>query len=122
MMEMHRIHDGLDGHDQPVHDAGPDGERDQAEMVAWIACREEQEHAQSRVHGDDHLEILGSPAAVPGPPRRPQDGQRVNPECEDEADDAECEREELVVIGCSHGTSPQVWVTESYAAFWNLRP
>ena len=61
VMEMHPIHYGLDGHDQPVHDAGPNGERDQAEMVAWIACREEQEHAQSRVNGDDHLEVLGSP-------------------------------------------------------------
>ena len=26
VMEMHRIHDGLDCHDQPVHDAGPNDE------------------------------------------------------------------------------------------------
>ncbi len=41
VMEMHRIHDGLDSHDQPVHDAGPNGERDQAEMMGRIACCEE---------------------------------------------------------------------------------
>jgi DNA recombination-mediator protein A len=34
----------------------------------------------------------------------------------------ECERQELGAIRCSHGRSPQVWVAESYAAFWNLRP
>src|SRR5512135_2510767 len=77
-------------------------------MVGWIACGEDQEHAQGRVNGDDHLEVLGSPAAVPGPPRRPQDGQRVEPEGEDEADNAECERQELGAIRCSHGRSPQV--------------
>src|SRR5512135_2782002 len=77
-------------------------------MAGRIACGQDQEHAQSRVNGDDHLEVLGSPAAVPGPPRRPQDGQRVDPEGEDEADDAECERQELGAIRGSHGRSPQV--------------
>src|SRR5512135_3648062 len=91
-------------------------------MMGWIACREEQEHAQSRVHADDHLEVLGSPAAVPGPPRRPEDGQRVDPEGEDEADDAECELQEFLAIRCSHGRAPQVWAAESYAAFWGRRP
>src|SRR5512135_2961903 len=81
-------------------------------MVGWIACREDQEHAQSRVNGDDHFEVLGSPA-VPGPPRRPQDAQRINPEDEDEADDAGCEGQELAAIRCSHGTSPPVWAAES---------
>src|SRR5262249_30402076 len=66
-------------------------------MAVWIACCQEQEHAQSRVNGDDHFEVLGSPA-VPGPPRRPQYSKRVDREYEYWADNAECERQELVAI------------------------
>src|SRR4051812_4981893 len=59
-----------------MDDARPNGKGDQAEVLIRIASGNEQEDAQGRVNGNDHLEIF-RPSAGPGPPRWPEDRKWV---------------------------------------------
>src|SRR5258705_1370987 len=97
-----------------MDDARPNGEGEQAEVLIRIASGNEQEDAQGRVNGDDHLEIF-RPSAGPGPSRWPEDRQRVEAKNSNNADDAECEFEVLKAFDFSHRTS-----SGAPAGIWRL--
>jgi len=90
-----------------MDDARPNGEGDQGQMLIRITRGNEQEDAQGRVNGDDHLEIF-RPSAGPGPSRWPEDRQRVEAKNRNNADDAECEFEVLKAFDFSHRTLPEL--------------
>ena len=79
---------GLDGHDDGVHNARPDREPDQARMRRRVLGRDDEKDAERRVDPDDHHQVVRVPLA-PCPPGGPHDPQRVDAEDEDEADDDE---------------------------------
>src|SRR5829696_7772374 len=99
-----------------MDDARPNGEGDQAEVLIRIASGNEQEDAQGRVNGNDHLEIF-RPSAGPGPPRWPEDRKRVEAKNSNNTDDAECEFEVVKAFDFSHRV-PQ----EYGASVRELRP
>src|SRR5256885_16685353 len=84
-----------------MDDARPNGEGDQAEVLIRIASGNEQEDAQGRVDGNDHLEIL-RPSARPGPPRWPEDCKGVEAKNSNCTDDAEREFEVVKPLDFSH--------------------
>src|SRR5712671_7201602 len=92
-----------------MDDARPNGEGDQAEVPIRITSGNEQEDAQGRVNGNDHLEIF-RPSAGPSPPRWPEDRKRVEAKNSNNTDDAECEFEVLKAFDFGHrapaGLSP----------------
>src|SRR3954466_15494104 len=91
-----------------MDDARPNGEGDQAEVLIRIASGNEQEDAQGRVNGNDHLEIF-RPSAGPGPPRWPEDRKRVEAKNSNTTDDAEREFEVIKAFDFSHRVPSGRW-------------
>ena len=51
------VSDRLDRHDRAVHDAGPYGEPNKAQVGKWIPCGQEQEHTESRIDAKADVEL-----------------------------------------------------------------
>src|SRR5262249_1527682 len=84
-----------------VHDARPDGERDQAAMLGRITRGSNEIDAEDRVDPTDHLQVVLALTAVPLPSRRPNEAKRVDGE-EDYADCNEGNLEEFFARDVVH--------------------
>ena len=68
-----------------MHNAGPDGEPNQAQMGQWIARGDHQKYSERCVNSDNHQEIVGM-TGVPPPAGWPENRQWIDSRDENEAD------------------------------------
>ena len=61
-------------HDAAMHDARPDSEPDEAQVVERATRREQQKNTERRVNPQNHLQVSRGAARVPRPSRRPENG------------------------------------------------
>src|SRR5579871_461401 len=77
------VRESLDRHDSTVHDTGPNGEPDQAQVGERFTAGDQEKNAQGGVDAQDHLQIMRL-SRVPRPAGRPNDGERIDPEYKDQ--------------------------------------
>ena len=71
MPNVPKVSEGLNGHDRPMHETGPNREPDKAFVGHRISRGNYQEHAERGIHTEDHLKVLRATVGVPRPVRRP---------------------------------------------------
>src|SRR6202521_1326579 len=86
MTAFFHVVERLKGHDRAVRHARPYGEPDETLVRLGVSRGQEQKHAQRRVDGDDHHQIVRV-SMSPAPAGRPDDAQRINTEYESQAED-----------------------------------
>src|SRR5271155_5290700 len=79
-------------------------------MCQGVPGRYYEKYAQSRVNPQDHLEVIRVTASVPRPAGRPKDGERVDPNDEDQTHEKQSDSQIFGSMGVSHGSSPSVEV------------
>src|SRR3954463_4993928 len=105
-----------------MHNARPDGERNEAQVLLRIVRGKYKEHAQRCIDGDDHLKILGLPR-IPGPARRPKYRERIHAEDKHCSEYSECELQVPEAIGFVHWcTSRWLEDTGSVPQVAGMRP
>src|SRR5262245_26647840 len=95
MSSLLRIADGLYRHDDSMHDARPDRERDQAAVLGGIVGRGDQVGTEYRIESADHLKVVMAMSAVPQPAGGPNETERVDGE-KDCAEYHECNFKQLL--------------------------
>src|SRR5258708_39821027 len=101
MTAFFHVVERLKGHDAAMHQARPDGEPDEALVGLGISRGQEQKHAQRRIDGDDHHQVVRVPMS-PGPAGGPDNAQWINAEYESQADDDQRDTKIKPTIGFRH--------------------
>src|SRR4029077_3220158 len=93
MTALGRLAQALNAHDRSMNHARPHGEPDEALMSRGISGGDEQKHAQSPIHSNDHHQIVLWVSLSPYPARGPEDAQRIYSKNKRQADGNESDPE-----------------------------